>query len=109
MILDPHESKPSILAWDETRLSLVAIGKKEETEPDLLFLQKTFLPGWKAFINGEPVKTHRDFDVFVSLPLLAGENRVELTFQPAGLRLGFFLFFTFFGVFSFFLIRRVLA
>ena len=109
MRADPLKFKIKILEWNETRLSLIAIGVKEELKPDLLFLQKTFLPGWKAYINGKTVEPNQYFEDFMSLPISDEENQVELRFESTGLRLGFFMFFTFFGVFSFFLIRRILA
>ncbi len=109
MLLNPPEFKPDISEWSETRLLLSARNNKSDYGSNLLFLQKTCLPGWKANINGNPVQIQTEDEVLTALPLETGDNRIELHFDPTGLRLGFFLFFAFSGLFSFFLIRRILA
>ncbi len=111
MELNSLESKLRILKWNETNLSLVANrdNPTSEIETDILFLQKTFLPGWKAVVNNKKVEIKRDFEVLMSVPLVKGDNQVELNFEPVSLRLGFFLFFVFFGVFTFSLFRRLVA
>jgi hypothetical protein len=97
--------------WGETSLSFSEIENKSTgVGPDLLFLQKTFLPGWKAMLNGKPkeIKPGDDalgLEALMTLQLDIGRNEVVLTFEPAGLRLGFFLFFLMSGVLAFFLLR----
>ena len=111
LAIDVKNVKSKINTWDETSLSVTA--KAGETrlkdnngadylvQPDLLLLQKTYLPGWKAAINGMPTKVDRDSKVLISLSLRPGENHVTLRYEPLSLRFGFFLFFLFFGVFTF--------
>jgi hypothetical protein len=96
---------PEILKWDETRLSLRA----PTDQAAGLLLQKTFLTGWKVLLNGNKATAFRYNLLLTGIELPPGNNQVELKFDPTGLRLGFFLFFAFFGVFCFFLIRRLLA
>ena len=108
MAINPRERQPNIQEWDETHLSLSVIGENKAYDLDHLILQKSFLPGWKGFINGKRTTIERDFDVFISLPLAGGTDHVDLKFDPTGLRLGFFLFLAFFAVFSFFGVRRIL-
>ncbi len=98
-------SPPQILHWAETRLSLF------NSSPDsaLLVLQKTFLPGWKAWIDGNPVRPLRCDAVLTALWLPAGPHHIELQYDPTGLKLGFFFFLVFMGIFSFLAIRSVLA
>ncbi len=98
----PH---PQINKWGETNLSISVFS----SQPVLLSLQKTYLSGWKGLVNGHEEKPFLCNEVLMGIPLEKGKNQVELNFNPIGLRLGFFLFFTFFGVFSFFLINRILA
>ncbi len=103
---DPAKTLPSpqINRWNETRISLTV----ETTQPSLLVLQKTFLPGWKARVNDAPVKPLRGDFVLTAIPLSVGAQRVELSFEPVSLRLGFFFFLVFCGTFGFFLLRRLL-
>jgi hypothetical protein len=126
--MESQETQPIISKWDETQISLSSVGDKLTSDmPSVLFIQKTYLPGWKAEVNGNRVEikrglqaltpkpsdedeTHwRELEVLMSIPLEKGKNQVELKFEPIGLRLGFFLFFAFSGVFSFFLIRSRLS
>ena len=60
-------------------------------------------------MNGNRATAFRYNLLLTGIELPPGNNQVELVFDPTGLRLGFFLLFTFFGVFSFFLIRGLLA
>ncbi len=166
--IESHEPKLVISKWDETRISLFAIGEKltfsidddpgttsdfvlqktylpgwnakgngigekltfstdDPRTTSVLVLQKTYLPGWNAKINGHRVAIKqgrnvlattvpleeeeywKNFEVLMSIPLEIGNNQVELNFEPAGLRLGFFLFFGFFSAFTFFLFRSRLS
>ena len=91
---------PTLLNWDETRLGLQA-----KTENSLMILQKTFLPGWKAWVNGHAAEIFSCNEVLMGIILDQGNNQVELRYEPLSLRVGFFLFFLFFGVFTFFLLR----
>jgi hypothetical protein len=86
---------PQVKLWTETRLSL----QTQALGPTLLVLQKTCLSGWKASVNGKAVTPQIADGVLTALPLSAGENQVELTFEPLSLRLGFFLFLLFLGAF----------
>jgi uncharacterized membrane protein YfhO len=96
---------PEILKWDETHLLI----KTSANQSTGLLLQKTFLPGWKAFVNDRKFYCFRYNFLLTGVELSEGINQVELKFEPVGLRLGFFLFFLFFGVFSFSLFRRLVA
>jgi hypothetical protein len=96
---DKQQPVPIIDHWDETHLVIETGGL------GYLFLQKTFLPGWKAWVNGQPADPFRCNKVLTAVSSSGEKNIIELKFEPAGLRLGFFLFFAFFAVFSFLLIR----
>lgn len=106
------DSSPSylqILAWGETHLAfLVTGGNPKDWGPNNLFLQKTNLPGWKAFDNGKRVEILPNL-ILTVIPLQMGQNQVELKFDPTGLRLGFFLFFLAFAWLVFLYFRRLVA
>jgi len=88
--------QPEVRLWGETHLSFTA----QTQGPALLVLQKTFLPGWQATVNGVPVQPLICNLVLTAVPLQAGVNQIELTFSPVSLRLGFFLFFLFLAIFA---------
>jgi uncharacterized membrane protein YfhO len=97
--------EPEILRWEETRISLRA----DLDHPAFLLLQKTYLPGWKASVNGKPVKPLRCDFVLTAIPLSPGPNQVELSFEPASLRLGFFLFLSLFSLLASLWFKRLLS
>ena len=90
------QSRPEIQQWGETHLSFTA----QTREPALLVLQKTFLPGWHATVNGSPIRPLICNLVLTAVPLQTGNNQVELIYSPINLRLGFFLLFLFLAVFA---------
>jgi uncharacterized membrane protein YfhO len=51
-----------------------------------LFICVPYDRGWGATVNGKKVKPLRTFDAFISLPLEAGENDVEMKFLPYGMK-----------------------
>lgn len=53
-----------------------------------LFITIPFDEGWKCSINREITVIEKTFDNFISIPLIEGENEIELTFKPKGLILG---------------------
>jgi hypothetical protein len=103
--LTPLQPFPVIHQWDETQLDLSV----NPSASSLLVLQKTFLPGWKAWVNQIETRPSRFNLVLSGLLLQPGPNDVVLKFEPEGLRLGFFLFFGFFSVFCFYLFRVSLS
>ncbi len=100
---NPNQPTPTIKQWDETSALIQTNGF------GYLFLQKTFLPGWKAWVNGQVADVFCCNKVLTGISPIAGHSLIQLKYEPASLRLGFFLFFAFFGVFTFFLIRSRLS
>ena len=74
-------------------------------EGQSLFVPFSYDTGWKAVVNGKEVPISRAAGNYLSLPLEAGENIVELSYTPPGFTAGlwisigglvlFFLFFRF--------------
>ncbi|HXL73381.1 MAG TPA: YfhO family protein, partial [bacterium] len=89
-------NRPEVHQWGETHLSFTT----QTQDSALLVLQKTFIPGWHATVNGTSVQPLICNLVLTAVPLQAGVNQVELTFSPTSLRLGFFLFFLFLALFT---------
>lgn len=53
-----------------------------------LFLSIPYDKGWKAVVDGKPVKTGKIGDAFLSVPLTEGTHHVALTFTPEGFTVG---------------------
>jgi len=85
---------PEIKKWEPTHLQVSA----QNQAPALLVLQKTFLEGWKARVNGQSVQAVRAQGVLLGVPLPPGPCEVELEYRPTGLRLAFFLSWVFLGI-----------
>lgn len=50
--------------------------------PALFFLRDAYSPYWKATLNDQPAPVLRAFYNFKAVPLVAGENAIELRFTP---------------------------
>ncbi len=90
-------AEPRIKEWSDTHLVLNAF----TSVPCLLVLQKTFLPGWEATVNGKRLEPQVADMVLTAVPLEPGQNRIKLNYAPLSLRLGFFVFLVFLGAFIF--------
>lgn len=69
---------------DSRHISGTVTAAQEQT----LFLSVPYDKGWKAVVDGKPVKTDKIGDAFLAVPLEEGEHHVVLTFTPAGFALG---------------------
>jgi hypothetical protein len=87
----------SIVSWSETSVSAQSSSKT----PGLVVFQKSFLPGWKAMIDGKRIATVRCDGVLLGIPVPAGEHHIGLRFDPTGLRLGIFFSLLFMASFLF--------
>jgi uncharacterized membrane protein YfhO len=76
-----------MISWSETSLSAHTSSKN----PGLVVFQKTFLPGWKAKLDGRVVPTLRCDGVLLGVAVPEGKHRLDLQFDPTALRLGFFI------------------
>jgi hypothetical protein len=54
----------------------------------VLVAAETFFPGWVASVDGEPVEIRRANYAFRSIPIEAGEHRVEFRYRPRSFVLG---------------------
>lgn len=67
-----------------SRFTLTCTAEEGQT----LFVPLSWDEGWRAYVNGEKVPLSRAAGNYLSLPLRAGENEVELRYFPPGLRAG---------------------
>ncbi len=70
-----------------SRFALSCTAKEGQT----LFVPLSWDEGWRAYVNGEEVPLSRAAGNYLSLPLSAGENEVELRYFPPGLKTGMLL------------------
>jgi len=96
--------EPQITVWEDLYLELIT----HQPGPALLVLQKTYLPGWKAEVNGQAVPVVRAQGVLAAVALPPGPCHVTLTFRPSGLRLSIFLMLLYLGTgMTFFLLTTL--
>jgi hypothetical protein len=53
-----------------------------------LYLAEKFAPGWRARLDGEPVRMMRAFVAFEALRVPAGTHRIDLAYRPPTIRIG---------------------
>lgn len=53
-----------------------------------LFFGTTFLPGWKAFVDGTPTKTYKANYGFIGIIVPEGIHKVEFVYEPKGFAIG---------------------
>ncbi len=61
---------------------------------NFLFYGTTFLPGWKALINGAETKIHKVNHGFIGIVVPKGKHKVEFIYEPTGFTLGKYLSLT---------------
>ena len=58
------------------------------TGNNFLFFGDTYLPGWKAFIDGKTVKTHKADYGFIGIIVPQGKHKVEFVYDPEVFEIG---------------------
>jgi len=104
---------------DSTSTSRITQYKDEHVIADIdakgnnfLFFGTTFLPGWKAFVNGSETKTYKVNHGFIGIVVPPGKHKVEFVYEPKGFVFGKYLslalnILLFGGIgFAFFLSRK---
>ncbi len=56
--------------------------------PGYMVLAKTFYPGWKATVNGQPAPVYRANYAFSAIPLQPGDNLIAFYYDPDSFKLG---------------------
>lgn len=57
-------------------------------KPGVLLVSEVFYPGWKVRVDGKPSRILRADVALRAVPLEAGKHIVEMTFEPASVKLG---------------------
>jgi uncharacterized membrane protein YfhO len=58
---------------------------------NFLFFGTTYLPGWKAFVDGAETKTYKTNHGFIGIVVPAGNHKVEFVYQSKGFTVGKYL------------------
>lgn len=58
---------------------------------NLLFFGTTFLPGWKAFVDGTETKTYTVNHGFTGIVVPQGKHKIEFVYEPKGFTFGKYL------------------
>jgi hypothetical protein len=78
------EGTASIVARQAGEYSITTDSPQSAT----LIVSETWLPGWQAALDGQPIQTERANDVFIGVRVPAGVHQVRLNYDPLGWRIG---------------------
>ncbi len=73
-----------ITEWTDTVLE----GTIRMERAGLLYTSIPYDRGWTVKVDGEETETRKLFDTFLTVELSEGSHRVEMSYEPEGLRLG---------------------
>ena len=76
------------------------------SDTENLFLPICYDKGWSATVNGEEVEIEYALGSFMAISLTEGENEIELTFFPYGMKLGIIISVLAFALFALLLILK---
>jgi len=79
-----------VIKESNQRLLLEVVSEEEA----ILFLNDTYYPGWKAFVDGQEERILRADYLFRAIVLPKGKHKVEFIYRPLSLRLGMFFSLT---------------
>lgn len=83
-------SNATVLAFEQSGAEHIRL-RVQADAPGYLVLSDTWYPGWHATVNGEPTPILRANVLFRAVPVQAGEQVVELRYEPASFRIGAFV------------------
>jgi hypothetical protein len=66
------------------------------------------LPGWRAWVEGNPRDLYLADGIFLGVPLKPGERQIRLAYEPASFRLGLFLSMLSLGIAMGGLVKRLM-
>lgn len=79
-------SKP-LMKWINNSPSASEVEVKTDQD-GYLFIADTWYPGWKAWVDGKPVKIIRSDYNFRSIPIERGEHQVKFVYSPNSFKIG---------------------
>lgn len=80
-------STTKILEYKDERVA----AEVEAKANNFLFFGTTYLPGWKAFVDGTETKTYKVNHGFTGIVVPQGKHKVEFVYEPKGFFFGKYL------------------
>jgi len=81
---EPHGGLPELISERNNFLRLSVEAKQDS----FLVLSDTYFPGWKAYVDGRPVKIFRANYNFRAVPIPAGKHEVKFIYHPMSFGIG---------------------
>ncbi len=79
-----RQGLPELISEGNNRLQLLV----EAKEDSLLVLSDTYFPGWKAYLDGSPVRIFRANYNFRAVSIPPGKHEVKFVYHPMSVKLG---------------------
>lgn len=76
-----------VTKWKDTRVE----GEIDAGQPGVLFMSIPYDKGWTLKVDGIEREPGKIFDTFLSVEITEGRHKVELSYEPEGLRTGAFI------------------
>lgn len=73
-----------VTKWKDTRVE----GEIDAGQPGVLFMSIPYDKGWTLKVDGIEREPGKIFDTFLSVEITEGRHKVELSYEPEGLRTG---------------------
>ncbi len=68
----------AVESWEPERVNI----RVASESPGWMVYRRSYSKGWTAKVNGKAAKLYAAYGVFPALPLDAGDNRIELSYEP---------------------------
>jgi hypothetical protein len=81
---EPHSGLPEFISERNNCLQLFV----EAKEVSFLVLSDTYFPGWRAYLDGKPVKIFRANYNFRAVSIPPGKHEVKFVYHPMSVKLG---------------------
>lgn len=79
-----QDNKIRIVSFSPNKIDLDVTANKNK----ILVISDTYYPGWKAYVDGKETKIYRANYTFRSLPVLSGNHKITLVYDPGSFHLG---------------------
>jgi len=104
----PGEPLPPVQAEVTSRSANGMEVQVQISQPGLLVVSRTWMPGWRAWVDGQPTRVHRVDYALQGVYLASGEHDVRFLYKPAGWQWGWPLSLAAFAVATIISSRRLL-
>jgi len=100
--LQQIKEQTEILSYGNDRVEI----RTRAPRPGFLFVSDFMFPGWKAYLDGKPVKMYRTNYLFRGLPVPEGEHTVRFLYRPRPVIIGLLISLSAVAVIFFLFVRE---